>query len=494
MTNSFSSLQEKEELFKIMVQNMPVMINAFDANRNFIVWNAECEKVTGYNADEIINNPKAMELIYPDGTNYRYVLSKWVDSKKDYRNWEMQMVCKDGNIKTILWSNISNQCPIPGWDKWVVGADVSKTKQTRVELVEKTIYLDSILSSTKDLAIIASDKNYKIKYYNPMAEEIFGYKAENAIGSNVFDIYKELTADSDFVKQAIDEIHNEGEYSSIFQQKKKDGGRFLQIRISDVLDISNKSAGYMLMAHDITERIKGERLLKRHTDDLARSNEELEQFAYVASHDLQEPLRMITSYLQLLEGRYKGNLDKDADDFIEFAVDGANRMQTLIDDILTYSRVGRDMIDFTPVDCNVILEQVIITLQTAIKEKEAVIIYDPLPTVIADELLMNQLFQNLISNAIKFCNNSPQIKISAVQSEDDWVFSVSDNGIGIEPKQFNHVFLMFRRLHTRTEYQGTGIGLPICKKIVERHGGRIRIESEPGKGSKFHFTIPVNRL
>ncbi|MGR3219208.1 MAG: PAS domain-containing sensor histidine kinase, partial [Candidatus Anammoxibacter sp.] len=489
--NPFPLQQENDELFRMVVQNMPVMMNAFDANSNFIVWNIECEKVTGFKAGEIIDNPKAMELIYPEGTNYRYVLSKLVNNKDDYRNREMQIACKNGDIKTILWSNISNQFPIRGWDKWVVGIDISKSKQMKIELVEKTIYLDSILSSAKDMAIIALDNNYQIKYFNPMAEEIFRYKPENVIGNNIFDVYKQLTVDSDIVKSAIDEIRDKGVYSFIFQQDKEVGGRFLQMRISGILDINDKSAGYVLMANDITERIRGEKLLKKHTDDLARSNEELEQFAYIASHDLQEPLRMITSYLQLLENRYKGKLDKDADDFIGFAVDGAARMQTLINDILTYSHVGRDLEDFTSVDCNVILEQVITTLQTTIKEKNAAIIYDPLPTVIADELLMNQLFQNLISNALKFCKSSPQIKIDAILSDEDFLFSVSDNGIGIAPECINRVFLMFQRLHTKAEYRGTGIGLPICKKIVERHGGRIWIESKPGQGSKFCFTIPI---
>lgn len=169
-------------------------------------------------------------------------------------------------------------------------------------------------------------------------------------------------------------------------------------------------------------------------------------------------------------------------------------MQTLVNDILTYSRIGRNMNDFTSVNCNVIMDNVITTVQTTINEKKAVIIYDSLPTIIADEVLMNQLFQNLISNSMKFCNNAPQIKIDAIQSEDDWLFSVSDNGIGIDPEHLSRVFLMFQRLHTKSEYHGTGIGLPICKKIVTRHGGRIWIESEPGKGSKFYFTIPVSRL
>lgn len=494
LLKSFSSLLEREELFRIVVQNMPVMMNAFDADRNFIVWNRECEQVTGYKTEEIINNPKAMELIYSDETNYEYVLAKLIDSDGDYRNREMQMACKDGSVKTILWSNISNQFPIPGWDKWVVGIDITKSKEMKLELVEKTIYLDNVLRSAKDLAIVATDDDYRIKYYNPMAENIFRYKTEDCVGLTVFEVQNRVSADSNHFKRAIDKIHKDGVYSFIIEQKNEEKGQFIQIRISGILDINNMPSGYMLMAHDITERIDGERSLKKYVDELARSNEELEQFAYVASHDLQEPLRMISSYLQLLERRYKGNLDDEADDFIGFAVDGANRMKTLIDDILTYSRVGRKAKEFAPVDCNVILRKVIANLQPVIEEKEAVIICDQLPTVVVDEQQINQLFQNLIANAIKFCKNTPRLKITAKRTGDEWVFSFNDNGIGIEPEQSERIFLMFQRLHSKDDYPGTGIGLPICKKIVERHGGRIRVESSPGEGSSFYFTIPVRRV
>lgn len=494
LLESSSALLERDELFRSVVQNMPVMMNAFDADRNFIVWNRECEQVTGYKADEIINNPRAMELIYSNETNYHYVLSKWIDRGEDYRNWEMQITCKNGSVKTILWSNISNKFPIPGWDKWVVGVDVTKSRQMKLELVEKTIYMDNILRSARDMAIIAADNDYRIKYYNPMAEKIFGYNAEKVVGRTVFEVRQKLKAESDHFKRAVNKIHNEGLYSFIIEQKKDEKMQFIQIRISGILDINNKFIGYMLMAHDITERIEGERSLKRYVDELARSNEELEQFAYVASHDLQEPLRMISSYLQLLERRYKGNLDKEADEFIWYAVDGVKRMQELINDILAYSRIGRKAKDFAHVDCNIVLRQVLINLQTVIEEKGAVIMCDPLPTVVADELQMNQLFQNLVANAIKFCDNTPQLKIGAKRSGDEWLFSVGDNGVGIEREQFGRVFLMFQRLHSRKKYPGTGIGLPICKKIVERHGGRIWVESEPGKGSNFYFTIPVSKL
>ncbi len=245
------------------------------------------------------------------------------------------------------------------------------------------------------------------------------------------------------------------------------------------------------LAVQLDERRRAEQQLNHYTEELTRSNAELEQFAYVASHDLQEPLRMVASFTQLLAKRYRGKLDQDADEFIGFAVDGATRMQRLINDLLAYSRVGTRGNAFKPEDSNAIFRQARDNLAKAIEDSGAVIFQDSLPTVQGDEVQLIQLFQNLMANAIKFRGTeSPQIQVSAEHKGPEWVFAIKDNGIGIAPEHHERVFSIFQRLHQRSEYPGTGIGLAICKKIVERHGGRIWVESQVGKGSTFYFTIP----
>lgn len=223
---------------------------------------------------------------------------------------------------------------------------------------------------------------------------------------------------------------------------------------------------------------------------LKRSNAELEQLAYVASHDMQEPLRMIASYLQLVAQRYQDKLDADGREFIGYAVDGAKRMQALINDLLTYSRVGTKSRPFEAVDVGQLVDAAVMSLRVAIDECDAQIGHDTLPTVSGDATQLAQLFQNLLANAIKFRGQAPpQVHIGCEALDADWCFTVRDNGIGIAPEYFNRIFVLFQRLHSQREYPGTGIGLALCKKIVERHGGRIWVESSPGQGSVFKFTL-----
>ena len=262
--------------------------------------------------------------------------------------------------------------------------------------------------------------------------------------------------------------------------------------VSDFVFEDGVFRGYRGVGTDITERKRGQAVLRAAYDELARSNSELEQFAYVASHDLQEPLRMIGSYTQLLERRYGDKLDADAREFMGFIVDGATRMKQLIEDLLAYSRVGTRGKELRPVPAQAALERALVNLRVAIESADARVTNDTLPEVSADDTQLTQLFQNLIGNAIKFRKPGEPIRVHVgVQDAGaEWRFSVSDNGIGIEPQYYERIFMVFQRLHTRDEYPGTGIGLAICKKVVDRHRGRIWVESALGKGSTFHFTLP----
>lgn len=250
------------------------------------------------------------------------------------------------------------------------------------------------------------------------------------------------------------------------------------------------AASKEMLELEVAERQKAQAALAQRSQALARSNAELEQFAYVASHDLQEPLRMVRSYVQLLDRKYGDLFDSKGKGYMHYAVDGATRMQSLIDDLLTYSRVDGQGGEFVPTDAGAVVRLAIQNLGSAIEESGARVLYDSLPTVSADGNQLLQVFQNLISNAIKFCDGVPEIRITAERENDAWRFAVKDNGIGIDPQYFERIFLIFQRLHSRRTYPGTGIGLAVCKRIIDRHGGRIWLESEPGEGTSFLFTLP----
>jgi len=242
---------------------------------------------------------------------------------------------------------------------------------------------------------------------------------------------------------------------------------------------------------DVSERQRLVKAQSRYATMLRRSNEELQQFAYVASHDLQEPLRMVTSYLQIIESRYAPQLDNDAHEFIGFALDGATRMKALITDLLAYSRVEGGEKVFEEFDAQIALNKALANLSLVVEDSKAIITADVMPHIKADVVQISQLFQNLIGNAIKFQKEIvPQIHVGVMSKKDEWQFSVRDNGIGIRQQYLERIFVIFQRLHGKDEYPGTGIGLAICKKVVERHGGRIWVESTVGEGTTFYFTIP----
>ena len=282
---------------------------------------------------------------------------------------------------------------------------------------------------------------------------------------------------------------------------RRDGGVvWVMLNASTVHDSSGNLLYRIAQVEDISERKRAQASLgrahaelERRAAELERSNADLQQFAYAASHDLSEPLRMVSSYVQLLGRRYEGKLDSDADEFIHFAVEGVARMQALIDGLLMYSRAGTSDYAIGPVDCSEIVASTLTMMQTTLAETSADVAVDPLPIVEADPTQLAQLFQNLIANAIKFvADGPPRIHISVQQEDSGWHFSVADNGIGIDPGHAERIFNVFQRLHGRGEYAGSGIGLAICKRIVERHHGKIWVEAGPEGGSIFNFTIPVS--
>jgi PAS domain S-box-containing protein len=333
----------------------------------------------------------------------------------------------------------------------------------------------------------------EIVLLNAQAEKQFGYGRDELLGLNVTTIvegFKELLIE-DALRSAEDARAPQDGTGVELTGRRKNGSPFpIEVTLSPL----ESTEGVLVTAaiRDITAtRTKAEALLLRKVEELKRSNEELAQFAYIASHDLQEPLRMVASYTQLLSRRYKGKLDADADEFIAFAVDGANRMQRLIQDLLAYSRVGTKGKDLVETSSEDALQQALTNLRGAIQDGGALVTHDPLPTVLADERQLIQLFQNLVGNAIKYQSPGvPRVHVSAARNGGTkWMFSVKDNGLGIDSKYFERIFGMFQRLHKRDEFSGTGIGLAICKKIAERHGGRISVESQPGQGSTFSFAL-----
>ena len=373
----------------------------------------------------------------------------------------------------------------------VVGAvvtfrDVTERRRTEEALRSSEARFRRVFSSAPLPMWLWDSTSWRFLEVNEAATAHYGYSRQEFLEMQVTDL---LPAEEAERMKDDHRRRTDGRYLVETRQRLKNG-RFIDVHLtSDLVELGGRRVR-LVVAEDISERKQAEEALHQRTMELERSNADLEQFAYVASHDLQEPLRMVASFTQLLADRYSANLDDEAREFIGFAVEGATRMQALIDGLLSFARVKTRAKELHPTDCQAVFQRSLTNLRVTLQESRAEVISDLLPTVLGDESQIEQLFQNLIGNALKFSSqNTPKVGVSARRSGKEWLLAVSDNGIGIDPRYNERIFAIFQRLHSRSEYPGTGIGLAICKKIVERHGGRIWVESELGQGATFFFTL-----
>jgi len=487
-------LAQMEGRYRGLLEAAPDAMVVVNPAGEIVLLNLQAEKRFGYRRDELLG--QKVKNIIPDGFAER-LLSDGLRSEEDAlaqqigTGIELTGRRKDGGefpIELML-------SPLESAEGILVTAairDISVRKDAEKHLAQMEGRYRGLLEAAPD-AMVVVNQGGEIVLLNLQAEKQFGYRRDELVGQNVKNIIPEGFAErllADGRRSAEDALAQQIGTGLELRGRRKDGSRFpIELMLSPL----GSAEGILVTAaiRNISTRKKAEAHLLQKMEELNRSNEELGKFAYIASHDLQEPLRMVASYTQLLSRRYKGKLDSDADEFIAFAVDGASRMQRLIQDLLTYSRVGtkgKDLLDISSEDA---LQQALKNLRGAIEDSGALVTHDPLPKVLADEMQLIQLFQNLVGNAIKYQRPGvPHVHISvAMNDKNKWIFAVQDNGLGIDSQYFERIFGMFQRLHKREEFAGTGIGLAICKKIVERHGGNISVESQPGKGSTFRFAL-----
>jgi PAS domain S-box-containing protein len=456
--------------------------------------NAATEAVTGCSRDTLI------------GTDFSDYFADAAKARAGYqlafrdgfvRDYPLELRHRDGGVTSVMYNasvyrdNSGNVIGV-----FAAARDVTARKRAEDELRQSEQRFSSMLEAVRDYAIIFLEPDGCVASWNKGAERIKGYRTEEIVSQHFSRFYTSEDIADGKPDRELQVATSEGRFEDEDWRVRKDGSRFwANVVITALRDAGGHLKGFVKITRDLTARKQADDKIRRYAEDLKRSNQELEHFAYVASHDLQEPLRTVSSFSQLLARRFQGKLDTDADEFIAFIVEGAARMQTLINDLLAFSRIGTRGNQFASVACEQLLQAATQNLDVAIAESGAVMTHDPLPSLLADQTQLTQLFQNLFGNAIKFrrAEHVPRIHVSAARQHGAWRFSVRDNGIGIDPQFFDRIFIIFQRLHGRKEYPGTGIGLAICKKIVERHGGRMWVESEPGTGSTFYFTIPDER-
>jgi PAS domain S-box-containing protein len=489
------ALLASEVKFRGILESAPDAMVIADAQGRIVLINAETERMFGYPREELAG--QLVDILVPEQFRGRHP-----EHRRGYtahprprsmgEGLELRGLRKDNSEFPVEISLSSIEAPEGTLISSAI-RDVTARKTAEKALLASEVKFRGILESAPDAMVIA-DAQGRIVLVNAETERLFGYQRDELVGQLV-DI---------LVPESFRGKHPQHREGYIAHPRTRSMGEGLELRglrknetefpVEIMLSPLESPEGILVTAviRDITERKKSDEHLMKSVSELRRSNDELQQFAYVASHDLQEPLRMVASYTQLLAKRYKGRLDSDADEFIAYAVDGSNRMQGLIQDLLAYSRAGANGKTPSEISSENSFKEALTNLRATIEESGAVVTHDSLPVITTDDAQLVQVFQNLVGNAIKYRSAQvPHIHVSAAKNGgNEWIFSVRDNGLGIDPQYFERIFIIFQRLHGRKEFEGTGIGLAICKKIVERLGGRIWVESEPEKGSTFYFALP----
>lgn len=524
-------LRASEEKYRELVQNTNSIIIRWTTEGQITFFNEYAEKFFGYTEEELLNQ-SVMTIVPGDevaGKSLANIVQDIVKDPDQYDVNENENILKNGKRVWIRWTNkpiYDDEGKIQ--EILAVGMDITERKQAEIKLKETLDNLEKLVDErTRELKLSnAYNRNLietsldplvtigpdgMITDVNRATENVTGHTRVELVGTDFADYFTRPNE----AKEGYQLVFKEGMVRDYPLEIKHRNGNNTPVMYNAAVykDEYGEVVGIFAAARDVTELKKAEEELREYwenleelvelrtnelakrTEELANTNADLQQFAYAASHDLREPLRMITSFLQLLEKRYKDQLDQDANEFISFAVDGAKRLDNMILDLLEYSRIANKELMFDYVDLEEVLDTVNINLKVLINENNATIIHNGLPIIVGDAYQMILLFQNLIGNAIKYRReNSPQIHISKEIDGDQYLFSVKDNGIGIDSEHLGGIFNIFKRLHTNEEYEGTGMGLSIVQRIVHQHGGEIWVESEPGKGSNFNFTIPIHPL
>jgi PAS domain S-box-containing protein len=478
-----SERKRAEERFRLTVEAAPNAMLMIDAARVITLVNRSAEALFGYDRSELLGQP--LEMLVPERFRGRHPgqVERFFSTPKTRSMGAGRDLFgrrKDGTEVPIEIGLNPIESP---QGLFTLASIIDITERKRADELQERLV--AIVEHSED-AIISTSLDGVITSWNGAAERLFGFSAIEVIGKPGAVLLPESQTDEDL--QMLERIRVGERIPNLETLRRRKDGREIDVSLtlSPMHDAFGTIIGAAMIARDITA-------LRRKDAELRRSNAELEQFAYIASHDLQEPLRMVANYTELLGQRYRGKLDAKADTYIHYAVDGAKRMQQLVADLLAYSRVGSQGKPIGPVSAGAVLDVVLDSIRGAVRDAGAVVeIPEPLPTVHADEVQLRQLFQNLLGNAIKFRGEEPpRIVVAAVVRSGSWLFSVKDNGIGLEETYTDRIFQMFQRLHERGRYEGSGIGLTIAKRIVERHGGRIWVKSTPGNGATFFFTLPV---